>query len=118
MISTPVFSLIKYERKVGVKKDKNSGIRKVKRIKLVYLKHKKSIKILGGIIMFKTIVKTIGAVGAIMAGTLLGKEVFNEIKASADEAADAVSEAAENAADAVSEAAEAVADAIADDDIA
>ena len=118
MISTPVFSLIKYERKVGVKKVKNSGIRKVKRIKLVYLKHKKSIKILGGIIMFKTIVKTIASVGAVLAGALLGKEVFNEIKASADEAAEAVAETAENAAEAVADAAEAVADAIAEDDIA
>lgn len=51
MISTPVFSLIKYERKVGVKKVKNSGIRKVKRIRVsVSLKTQKiNFIYLGGI---------------------------------------------------------------------
>lgn len=68
--------------------------------------------------MLKTILKTIGAVGAIMAGAIIGKEVVEEMKANAGEAAEAVADAAENTAEAVADAAEAVADAIADDDIA
>ncbi len=62
----------------------------------------------------KNILKAVGSLGAVLAGVILGKEAWDEFKATAAEAAEEVAESVENAAEAVEEAAES----IADDDIA